>query len=173
MLSIRNDALNPDETVVFAALFLYCQSDAGNLPAMIEFKYLNGTTEQYEYMWNGSIPYVQWVPTEYHSIRMKLCLETSEDANDGACRVWLDDDVIMDVSGLDTLVSTANQVNIGQSSTFSAYTFFDDVTILANGAPDVSETNTVPIIVLIIIVAIVAVTVIFFALRKSKSFKRL
>jgi hypothetical protein len=163
MLSIRNNASNPEDTVVFATIYLYCQNNEGNSQASIEFKYINGSDEQYEYVWNGSIPYVQWVPTEYHSIRMKLYLETSENANDGTCGVWLEDDMIMDVSGLDTLGSTANQVNVGQSSTFSAYAFFDDVTILTT----TSNTLDVPEVPVIAILGIVLAAIVLFIVYKK------
>lgn len=165
MLSIRNNASNPEDEVVFATIYLYCQSNEGNLPAKIEFKYVNGDEEQHEYVWNGSIPYVQWVPTEYHSIRMKLCLETSADANDGTCSVWLDDDMIINVSGLDTLGSTANQVNVGQSSTFSAYAFFDDATI-STKTSNTSEAPEVPVVAIGGIA--LAIIVLFIAYKKLR-----
>lgn len=165
MLSIRNNESNPEDTIVFATIYLYTQDNEGNLPAMIEFKYINGSDEQYEYILNGSIPFVQWTPTEYHSVRMKLTLETNSSSNDGACNIWLDDEMIMDVSGLDTLGSTANQVNVGQSSTFSAYAFFDDVTI----STKTSNTLEAPEVPVVAILGIgLAVIVFFIAYKKLR-----
>jgi hypothetical protein len=165
MLSIRNNASNPEDTIVFAIIYLYTQDNEGNLPAMIEFKYLDG---ECKYIWNGSIPFVQWTPTEYHSVRMKLTLETNSSLNDGACNVWLDDEMIMNVSGLDTCGSIANQVAVGQLSTFSAYTFFDDVTILTNNTLTSNTLEVSEVLVIAILGVVFAVIVLFIMYKKLR-----
>jgi hypothetical protein len=165
MLSIRNNESNPEDTIVFATIYLYTQDNEGNLPAMIEFKYCDG---EYKYILNGSIPFVQWTPTEYHSVRMKLTLETNSSSNDGACNVWLDDEMIMNVSGLDTCGSIANQVAVGQLSTFSAYTFFDDVTILTI----TSNTLEVPEVLVIVLFGVVFAVIVLLIVVYKKLLKR-
>ncbi len=152
------DVRNTEKSRVFAAVYMYGESNSA--PARIELKHLiNG---EFHYVWNGSIPYEAWNPTTWHSIRLRVCLESTETANDGSYQVWLDDVNIINITDVDTVDNGADQVQLGQQSTFHAYAYFDDVTILATKA-ELPEAPEFPLFVIVLIIAVVVVAVLILA----------
>jgi hypothetical protein len=146
---------------VFAAVYFECESDWEHVT--LELKYLDADEINYVYCsGNGTIAFEAWQPTTWHSIRLKVCLESNETANDGSYSVWLDGENVATVTNVDTMDSVANQVQLGQQSTFFFYAFYDDATIKADNT-EIPESSVLSILILGI-----STTATFLALKKKR-----
>jgi hypothetical protein len=116
---------------------------------------------------NGTIWFEAWQPTIWHSIRLRVCLESNATANDGSYKVWFDEENVATVTNVDTIDSLANQVQVGQQSTFFFYAFYDDVSIIAEKPePEPFPTLLVAVASVITTVIVGAGLLVYFRKRK-------